>query len=330
MRSGSSHSRDSGSVVEPDRVDPAGSRPVDGELRVEVAGRPVVQLGAKQELAGSARAGDPAPALRNAARRASAPSTTGRSGARPMPPATTTRSSPAASSSAQVVPNGPRTPSSVPGTASCSARLTRADHPDHVRPFCAVGTAAADRDRYLAHAVRVEHHELPGPGGGQRPADRFQGGASPSPRSRPCARSPGAGRQDVGSVGSARCSVRDHRRGSGTGRAAARGWTAGGRARSPAAAGPARSRAAGRDRRARRSRSASSSVACTVPTARAPKCQRYGGTSQDQPSRSPGPRVCRTTRPCPGMIVSSATRPCRISQQRSARPPSSNSLAPSS
>ena len=37
--------------------------------------------------------------------------------------------------------------------------------------------------------------------------------------------------------------------------------------------------------------------------------QRYGGTSHDQPSTSPAPRVCTTTRPRPGMNTSSATRP---------------------
>ncbi len=35
-----------------------------------------------------------------------------------------TRSRPAASSSPQVVPNGPRTPTTLPGSALCRARLT--------------------------------------------------------------------------------------------------------------------------------------------------------------------------------------------------------------
>ena len=57
-------------------------------------------------------------------RSANAPSTTGRSGAKPTPPATMIRSCPAASANPQLVPNGPRMPITVPGCASCNARLT--------------------------------------------------------------------------------------------------------------------------------------------------------------------------------------------------------------
>ncbi len=48
----------------------------------------------------------------------------GRTGARPMPPATITRSPPRAWSSGHVVPNGPRTPITSPGSAAHSARVT--------------------------------------------------------------------------------------------------------------------------------------------------------------------------------------------------------------
>ena len=50
--------------------------------------------------------------------------------------------------------------------------------------------------------------------------------------------------------------------------------------------------------------------------AAASKCQRYGGTSQDQPSTSPAPSVSHVTSPRPGTSVSSATRPDPISQNR--------------
>ena len=47
----------------------------------------------------------------------------GRSGARPIPPVTTTTSPPSASSSGQVLPKGPRTPSCVAWLAEQIARV---------------------------------------------------------------------------------------------------------------------------------------------------------------------------------------------------------------
>src|SRR5664279_4399659 len=48
----------------------------------------------------------------------------GRSGARPIPPATTTTSLPRPFPTSHPVPNGPRTPSTVPGPAATSAAVT--------------------------------------------------------------------------------------------------------------------------------------------------------------------------------------------------------------
>src|ERR1035438_8604514 len=77
-----------------------------------------------------------------------------------------------------------------------------------------------------------------------------------------------------------------------------------------------------------RSTAVSSWTAETGPCAVAVKCQWCGGTSHDQPSTSPGPRVCTTAGPRPGNDVSSATWPARISQQPDASCPSSNNRAP--
>ena len=49
---------------------------------------------------------------------------TGRSGARPMPPATMTTSLPCSASSGQPLPNGPRSPTTLPLPKRSAARVT--------------------------------------------------------------------------------------------------------------------------------------------------------------------------------------------------------------
>ena len=85
----------------------------------------------------------------------------GRSGARPMPPATTTTSPPVAPRSATSDPNGPRSPSTLPARTAQIAPRDRTDVAHGEDDRAAVVGRAADRDRHLADAEGVDHHELP-------------------------------------------------------------------------------------------------------------------------------------------------------------------------
>ena len=77
------------------------------------------------------RSDDPPEAARLREQRGS---TTGRSGARPMPPATTTTSPPiAVVRRPQSVPKGPRTPINAPGLGGAELLADRADRADGVR-----------------------------------------------------------------------------------------------------------------------------------------------------------------------------------------------------
>src|SRR6266542_866613 len=124
VRSGSTGTRASGSVTKPTGPDQpsAGTSTVCSTSR---SGRAVHSASwSVNRNSSGARAPVTSTIRRYASRLASAPSSTGRSGARPTPPATMTRSWPTAVERPQVVPNGPRTPTTSPGAASCSARLT--------------------------------------------------------------------------------------------------------------------------------------------------------------------------------------------------------------
>ena len=89
--------------------------------------------------------------------------TTGRNGAKPMPPPTTSTSDPSATATGQPTPNGPRTPTIEPGREAAQRPGRGADGADRVTHLPARSGAAAHRDRHLAGAERVEHRELAGP-----------------------------------------------------------------------------------------------------------------------------------------------------------------------
>src|SRR6266568_4694536 len=74
-----------------------------------------------------------------------------------------------------------------------------------------------------------------------------------------------------------------------------------------------------------RIRLVSNSTASTSVTATAPNCHSCGDSSQDQPTRSPGPSVWMVTGPRPSTRTSMAMCPRRISQQPVAGRCSANS-----
>ena len=115
---------------------------VDGHLDVDVERARQARARRVEQLGGRAAAVQDAHAPVALAVRRAASWTTGRSGARPMPPATTTTSRPSAAASGQAVPNGPRTPSDVAGLAR--AQIARGDGADRAHR---VHERAAPADR---------------------------------------------------------------------------------------------------------------------------------------------------------------------------------------